>query len=270
VAVSELLDHASGFGAVVLSGMLVERMRVGDQVGLRLLGPGDVLSLTKQSRSMLLSYADCRAVTDVRLALLGRELLLAVQRWPQLLAALHVRMAEQSDRLAAQLVICQLPRVDQRLLAVMWLLAESWGHVTAAGTSLPLGLTHDLLGGLIGARRSTVTLALGELAERGALIRQDRGWLLLEPPPQPSALLPEIEEPRVLAEVGPQWSETVEEPDLETTGAHLLDTVRRLREEHVRNREHVRAQLERLRRERERRKQALHPEKTVTPPLAPS
>ncbi len=48
-----------------------------------------------------------------------------VRRWPGLLAGLHVHVAEQSERLAAQLVICQLPRVDQRLLAIMWLLAES-------------------------------------------------------------------------------------------------------------------------------------------------
>ena len=52
----------------------------------------------------------------------------------------------------------------------MWLLAESWGRVTQAGIRLPLGLTHDVLGALVGARRPTVTLALRELTERGAIL----------------------------------------------------------------------------------------------------
>ncbi len=79
-------------------------------------------------------------------------------------------------------MICQLPRVDDRLLAVMWLLAESWGQVTPAGTLLPIGLTHAALGGLVGARRPTVTLALGSLTADGALRREERGWLLLRSP----------------------------------------------------------------------------------------
>ncbi len=273
VDICALLDGVDCFGAVVLGGMLVQRMRVGDQVGLRLLGAGDVLSITRQARSMLISRADCRVVADVRLALLGREMLVTVRRWPQLLAGLHVRFAEQFDRLEAQLVICQLPRVDQRLLAVMWLLAESWGQVTPAGTSLPLSLTHDLLGGLVGARRSTVTLALGELAERGALIRQNGGWLLLEPPPKSSAELPELDEPRLLEDVGHRWGPQAapDSDQLATVGAQLHDTFQRLRAEHVRNREQVRAQLQRLAQAREGRKRGWSDgEEAVTPWSAPS
>jgi hypothetical protein len=50
---------------------------------------------------------------------------------------------------------------------------------------LPLALTHETLGGLVGARRPTVTLALRELTERGALVHQSPGWLLLEAPLAP-------------------------------------------------------------------------------------
>jgi CRP-like cAMP-binding protein len=201
VDVSGLLEATDAFAGVLVSGMLVQRLRVGEQIGLRLLGPGDVLSLTRQPGSMLISHAETQVVAAGRLALLGREVLLAAHHMPRLLAGLHVRVAEQTDRLAAQLVICQLPRVDQRLLAILWLLAESWGQVTPAGTSLPLTFTHDVLGGMVGARRSTVTLALGELSERGALVRQDRGWLLLEPPPSPSEPPPEVESPRLQDDV---------------------------------------------------------------------
>jgi len=58
-------------------------------------------------------------------------------------------------------------------MALMWLLAESWGRVTPAGIRLPLSLSHEVLGGLIGSRRPTVTLALTKLAEQGSLTRQD-------------------------------------------------------------------------------------------------
>lgn len=257
VDIGALLDGADAFAAVLMDGMVVQRLRVGDQVGLRLLGPGDVLSLTRQPGSMLLSHLEFHAVAELRLALLGREIMRAAHHSPRLLAGLHVRVAEQTDRLAAQLVICQLPRVDQRLLAIMWLLAESWGQVTSAGTLLPLSFTHDLLGGLVGARRSTVTLALGDLAERGALIRQDRGWLLLEPPPSAAAPLSDIEEPWLLADAGSAWRITPSRADeAAVVGAQLLETVARLREEHVRRREQVTAQLERLREARELRSRA--------------
>jgi CRP/FNR family transcriptional regulator, cyclic AMP receptor protein len=178
-----LLRETGGFGALVLEGMLTQRLQIGDQVTARLLGPGDFLAVSGVARSMLLGESSCVATGRVRLAILGNELLGAVRRWPRLAAGVYVRIAEQTERLAVQLAICQLPRVDQRILSLLWLLAEAWGHVGPAGTVVPLSLTHESLGALIGARRPTVTLALGELSERGAIVRQERGWLLLEPPP---------------------------------------------------------------------------------------
>ena len=65
------------------------------------------------------------------------------------------RAVESSERLATQLAISHLPRVDERVMAVMWLLAEVWGHVTPSGIRLRLALTHDALGELVGAQRST-------------------------------------------------------------------------------------------------------------------
>jgi CRP-like cAMP-binding protein len=253
VDVCEVLEAADSFAAFVLDGMVLQRLRVSDQLGLRLMGPGDVVSLTKQPRSMLLSHSDCQVALDTTLALLGGDVMLATRRWPQIMAGLHIRAAEQLDRLAAQLVICQLPRVEERLLAILWLLAESWGHVTRAGTSLPISLTHDVLGGLIGARRSTVTLALGELSERGALVRQGAGWLLLEPPPSASGHIPDVEAPSQVP-AATEWE--LGEADADRTWQHhqeLLETVARLRQQHALNKEKVRLQLERLRRARETR-----------------
>ena len=177
-----LLEPAGAFGALVLDGMLQQSLLLGTHSGLRLLGPGDVLSLTHAPGSMLISESGYRALVPTRVAMLEREMLIAVRRWPQIAAGLHAHVGEQSERLMTQLMICQLPRVDDRLLALMWMLAESWGQVTPAGTVLPIGLTHAALGGLIGARRPTVTLALGNLTANGLVRREPRGWLLLGSP----------------------------------------------------------------------------------------
>jgi CRP/FNR family cyclic AMP-dependent transcriptional regulator len=182
-----LLKKHHAYGAVVLDGMLVRRLRVGEQTGLRLLGPGDLLGAPGAPASSLLVASSWQAAAPTRLALLEREVLLAVRRTPRLAAGMHARVAEQVDRVAVQLAICQLARVEHRLLSLLWLLAESWGQVTPSGTALRLHLTHETLGGLVGARRPTVTLALGELVARGSLAKQDRGWLLLDAPPAGSA-----------------------------------------------------------------------------------
>jgi CRP-like cAMP-binding protein len=177
------LRASDAFGALILTGVLVQRLVVGDHPGLRLLGPGDVLSRQSDAELALVARSTHRAVGELRLALLDDRVLVTAQRFPRLFAGLYTRMGDQHQRLAAQLVICQLPRVEDRILAMLWLLAETWGHVTPSGTVLPVALTHDALGECVGARRPTVSLALKELADRGAVLRQNGGWVLLEPPP---------------------------------------------------------------------------------------
>jgi len=185
-----LLGDAGAFAAVIVDGVLMHRLAIGDQPALRLLGPGDILARSGEVRSALLARSSYHASGELRLAMLDDRVLLTARRFPRLIAGLHMRMGEQYERIAAQLVICQLPRVEDRVLAMMWLLAETWGRVTTSGTVLSMTLTHDALGELIGARRPTVTLALRGLADRGALLRQDGGWLLPEPMPGPSATAP--------------------------------------------------------------------------------
>lgn len=182
--IKSLFEQSGAFGGFVLEGMLLQSLRLGNHSGLRLLGPGDVLSITQTPRSILVIESTCRATVPTSLALLEREMLMAVRRWPQIAAGLHAHTGEQSERLVTQLMLCQLPRVDERIIALMWLLAESWGQVTPSGTFLPINLTHAALGGLIGARRPTVTLALGNLTSAGMLRRHQRGWMLLGSPDQ--------------------------------------------------------------------------------------
>ena len=186
VNIPALLRDTASYAAIVLDGMVVETTQLDDHTGVRLLSPGDFLAGDQLGHSLLISDTSCRVVVAARLALFGRDFLVAVHQWPGLSAGIQVRQAEQADRLLAQLLICQLPRVEDRIRSMMWLLAESWGQVTPTGTVLPLTLTHSLLGGLVGARRSTVTLALQQLAKDCHLIRQEHGWLLLSAPPEPA------------------------------------------------------------------------------------
>ncbi|HWE11758.1 MAG TPA: Crp/Fnr family transcriptional regulator [Solirubrobacteraceae bacterium] len=257
--VDQVLTRSGAFAAVVLDGVLLHRMSIGDQPGLRLLGRGDMLSPSGGLRTAILGESRYRASGQLRLAMLDDRVLLIARRFPRLFAGLQIRLADQHQRLAAQLVICQLPRVEDRLLALMWLLAETWGRVTAGGTVLPLALTHDALGELVGARRPTVTLALKELAERGSLFRQEGEWLLLEPPPQGPGPAPVRADPRVSPIQPALWTgdteavgEAVDTPQLSPSSfERLAAIVAALSDSHARTSGETRERLERSRRTRE-------------------
>jgi hypothetical protein len=58
-------------------------------------------------------------------------------------------------------------------------LGDRWGHVTREGTVVPLPLSHEILGQLVGARRPTVTIAVRALVASGIIQRRpDGSWLL--------------------------------------------------------------------------------------------
>ena len=273
VDIRELLEHNACFGALVLSGMLVAHLRVGEQAGMRILGPGDVVSGGTTPASMLLVDSGNRAVSMTQLAMLGKDVLVGAHRWPRLVAGLHARTADQIERVAVQLAICQLPRVEDRLLALFWLLAEQWGRVTPGGTVLPLALTHETLGALVGARRPTVTLALGELSDRGAVLRQGRAWLLVEPLSRPTQGAPDPHAPSFVAESPTTWGTRELEDIQHDVHDEIFATVARLREQHLERSEAIRSGLERVRASRLRSqeiREGLRAARDVTPEEAPS
>jgi hypothetical protein len=237
--------------------MVLERLQLAGHLTMKLFGPGDLVPGLRDQNSMLISETGLSAGEGTRLAILGQEVLIAFRHWPGLAAALHERMSEQAERFAVQLAICQLPRVEERLLALLWWLAESWGRVTSVGTVVPISMTHDVLGALVGARRPTITLALGDLSERGAIVRQDQGWLLLEPPPVAAREPAEIEDPAVIEAALSVWRNLEEDEEAEAEEAaaarqELIATVRHLREQHVMSAAAVRERLAAVRESRER------------------
>ncbi|HLI60527.1 MAG TPA: Crp/Fnr family transcriptional regulator [Solirubrobacteraceae bacterium] len=176
------LREASAFAILVVEGIVVCDLGLAGHSGRRLLGSGDILGRAGGGGSELVSQAEPRASGPLRYVALDDRVLGLAQRYPRVIEGLHAQLADQEQRLLAQLLVCQLPRVQDRVLALMWLLAESWGRVTTSGTVLPMRLTHDTIGLLVGARRSTVTLALGQLEGRGALVRRPDDWLIVERP----------------------------------------------------------------------------------------
>jgi hypothetical protein len=241
--ITTLLAKHHAFGATLLDGIVTNSLRIGDQIGIQLLGPGDVLIPTSELLPPWLADFGSHTAAPVRLGLFGNDLLAAAYRWPRIVHGLYACLGDQLQRLTAQLVICQLPRVEDRVLAMLWLLSESWGQVTPSGVRLPLALTHDTLGGLVGAARPTVTLALRELTDRGAVVHQDSGWLLLGLPPEPGESPAHVLPAEVQQADSDLWSPPVAPADPNIAYAELRSTLHRLREQHRTDMETSRQQL---------------------------
>lgn len=178
----DTLRGTRAFALVIVEGVVLCPLRHQEHAALRLLGPGDIISRPGESRPALATRSPFVADGLVRYAALDDRLLALARRYPRLIEGLQTINGDQQQRLVSQLLICQLPRVEDRILALMWLLAETWGRQACAGTLVPIKLTHHAIGLLIGARRSTVTLALKELRRRNVLVRRKDDWLILEPP----------------------------------------------------------------------------------------
>ena len=158
---------ASTFALLVASGTLMHEVMLADRELAELVLPGDVVPPWKPTMDALPTDRRFTALSKTHLVALDQRFIRAAATWPELLIAIHRRLNDQEHRVATHGVICQLPRVDQRLLAILWHLAGRIGTVTADGTEIPLRVTHEQLGRLVGAQRPTVSLALRELAERG-------------------------------------------------------------------------------------------------------
>ncbi|MEA2311855.1 MAG: family transcriptional regulator, cyclic receptor protein [Solirubrobacteraceae bacterium] len=181
-------DHV---GLLVLTGVLSRELVVADQVSAELLGPGDLVRpwQTGNRANLLPVDAVWSVLSPLTVAVLDRRFAAEIARYPEITSALFDRLGERSVRLATTQAISQLTRVDRRLRALFWHLAERWGRVSGQGVIVPLALTHRILGQLVGARRPTVSTALSDLAERGELTRRpDGSWLLRGEPPDAQAL----------------------------------------------------------------------------------
>jgi CRP-like cAMP-binding protein len=172
-------QRADGFALLVLRGGLTREVHLAGRRSAELVGPGDVVRAGRTDESLLPHDVTWTVTQPSIVAILDERFRQAARRWPSLAAALDERLLAQADRLAVHVAIAQLGRVDLRILALFWHLADRWGRVNGQGIVLPLKLTHDALGRLVGAQRPTVTLALADLGRDGNVTRSTTGgWLL--------------------------------------------------------------------------------------------
>lgn len=147
-----------------------------------LLGPGDVVQPpVVAAYPHLGGPVTFTAAAETAVLALGELFIRAAARWPSLLVTIHERLEAQRENLAIQGLILHFPRAEHRVLLQLWHLAGRWGRVTAEGTLVPLSLTHELLGQLVAARRSTVTLAVATLVSEGLVRRPNNSTWLLTP-----------------------------------------------------------------------------------------
>jgi CRP-like cAMP-binding protein len=181
-----IADHEDVFGAlgasaseafafVVIEGVVMKATMLRDRSALELLGPGDILLPPLSEARQVESRAVSRYGAHGRalVAVLGDRFRGAARRWPGLSDSLHDRLGRQTDRASMDLAMLHLPRVEDRIVALFADLAERFGRVTPGGIVIELGLTHEVIGGLVASRRPTVSLALQTLAAGGVLSRLD-------------------------------------------------------------------------------------------------
>jgi hypothetical protein len=174
-----LAAAAPGPGVLVLDGVLTMNVRVGDRIAAELLGPGDLLEAPDRPDEELLSCTvGWRALLPMRFAVLDAPFASRVHPWPQIMHALLRRSERRSRALNVQRAIASQPRLDVRLALLLWHLAARWGRVEPGGIRLPLPLTHQLLGRLVGAERPSVSHALARLSRSGLVTGQGDEWHL--------------------------------------------------------------------------------------------
>jgi hypothetical protein len=189
-------DARGCLGLLIVEGLLVRRVTVGERSCAELLGPGDVTQpwLTVGPEGTVGAEVNWVVNQPLRIAVLDRAFVGRVTRWPEITAALAGRIMLRVYWLSFHLAVCHMRRVDDRVLLVLWHFADRWGRVTPDGIVIPLPLTHSLLAAVVGARRPSVTTAVRSLVNAGQIApRRHSQWLLCGDPP------PEFQEAREYA-----------------------------------------------------------------------
>ncbi len=162
-------DIAShGPGLLILDGLMAFETRTGDRVATELLGAGDLLQAPALATDDLMERScHWRALRPTRFALLDEDFVDRVRPFPQVVRALLSRVCRRTAELDVLRAITSQPRLEVRLVLLLWHLAARWGKVEPSAVRLCLPLTHRLLGQLVAAERPSISHALKRLAQAG-------------------------------------------------------------------------------------------------------
>ncbi|HEV3391505.1 MAG TPA: helix-turn-helix domain-containing protein [Solirubrobacteraceae bacterium] len=159
---------ARGLGLLILDGLLALEIRVGGRTSAELVGPGDLLQpLGPATDQLLIRTCGWRVLRATRLAVLDGDFVDRVRPFPQVVRILARRACRRPLELDVLRAITSQPRLDVRLVLLLWHLAARWGRVEPTGVRVSLPLTHRLLGQLVAAERPSISHALKRLAQAG-------------------------------------------------------------------------------------------------------
>ncbi len=168
-----------GPGLMVLEGLLALEVHLGGRTATELLGAGDLLMVPHCRMEEMVRHNDVwRVLAPVRVAVLDESFLERVRAWPSLTRALMRRVSQRVSEVDALRAISCHPRLEVRLVLLLWHLGSRWGRVEPSGIRLTLPLTHRLLGQLVGAERPSISHALRRL-DRCGLVSGGAGDLHL-------------------------------------------------------------------------------------------
>lgn len=168
-----------GPGLLVIDGLIALDTCVAGRTICELLGPGDLLQPPGElDDDMVERECTWHALAPTRLTLLDGAFVERVQSWPQLLRALFRRAERRNaDAGALRAISCQ-PKLEVRLVLLLWHLAARWGRVEPSGIRLTLPLTHRLLGQLVAAERPSISHALSRLSHAELVTGSAGDWHL--------------------------------------------------------------------------------------------
>jgi hypothetical protein len=179
-------DEPMHLGYLIVEGLIARDVVLAGHVSTELLGEGDVVQaqVTPRDDALIHVRVYWHVLSPVRMAVLDTEFARTLVHWPQVTAAILERTNRRLMKMSIHQALLQLSPVETRLLVMFWYLAERWGRVTPDGILLPLALTHQVLGQLVGCQRASVTTALKAVSHSGLVDRLDDGsWLLHGEPP---------------------------------------------------------------------------------------
>ena len=173
-------------GYLLAAGLVVREVTVAGAWSVELLDQGDLLRPWIEDAASFVD-AEWRVIEPARLVALDKRATRAARDSAGLIEDLVDRAMRRSRSMAVHAAIAATRRIEDRLLLLLWHVAERRGRTGANGVEVSLPVTHETLAHLVGARRPSVTTALRCLEDRGALTRRRPGeWVLHGDPPSAS------------------------------------------------------------------------------------
>jgi CRP/FNR family transcriptional regulator, cyclic AMP receptor protein len=186
---ADVFGARGGLGLLITDGFAVRRVSLGRRAASELLAAGDVLRPWEDDgeHAAYPFSASLRVVEPLVIGVLDARVTQRLVHFPEIVSSLMGAVMRRSRRVVGHLVIAQMTSVELRIHVALWHLADRFGRVRPDGIAVPIRLTQEMLGHIVGARRPSVTVGLGRLVEQGLVEPlPGGGWLLKGDPPEAS------------------------------------------------------------------------------------